>query len=205
MNRIVDTKGKNCPLPIILTKKCINESILGDHIEVLLDNTTSKCNLIQYLTDMGIECSEINLGEHYSISFTLTNEIESTEPEKVTCPIELQMVRSIITDHIIAIKSNQMGVGEPELGETLIRSYINSLTDLDTLPKMIIFYNSGVKLLDKNSDTIQTLKEIEQMGVQIIACGVCSDFYDITLGVGTISNMFKIGNSLAKTQKIIYP
>lgn len=205
MNKIVDTKGKKCPLPIILTKKCIDESSVGDAIEVLLDNDVSKCNLAQYLGEIGLKYTENRIGEEYSIKFELREIKMAKGVENTNCPIEVKNSR--IEPYTIVIKSDKMGVDKDgdELGEVLLRTYINALNEGDSLPKTIIFYNSGVKLLDEGSDCIETLLEIERTGVEIMSCGVCILHYDIDHKAGKITNIFNIMNVLAATPKIIYP
>lgn len=204
MIKLVDATGKKCPLPIILTKKCIDNSKVGDVIEVIVDNDMSKCNLVQYLNEINIQCKERVEGDSFNVTFELSANVDLMVDKIEFCPIVSDRVKNI-NDYVIVIKSDKMGDGDDELGNLLIRSYVNILPELETLPKMIIFYNSGVKLINKGVDTLEALSEMERLGVEIISCGVCVDYYDISVSVGSISNMYKIGNSVANTSKVIYP
>lgn len=204
MVKIIDTKGKKCPMPIILTKRVIDEGGIGDVVEVLLDNDISKCNLAQYLSEIGLEYAEHcdDKGE-YSIRFELGEVKIARGGGNIACFVPDK--KSDIEPYIIVVKSTKMGEGADDLGEILMRSYLNSLPEVNSLPKTIIFYNSGVKLLSKDCDCIDILKEIESKGVEIISCGACTEYYDILPSVGVIGNMFKIANTLAVASKIIYP
>lgn len=40
-----------------------------------------------------------------------------------------------------------MGDGDPELGAILIKGFVYALTQLETPPSVMLFYNGGAKLL----------------------------------------------------------
>lgn len=199
--KIVDLKGQACPLPIILTKKEISNSQQGDVIEVVLDNEVSKCNLEMYLKEIGVVFTQQSFDQEHRIRFSVGNTDLLQEDQSPACGIKSRKLE----DYVIVFGSDQMGRGDTDLGKLLVRSYINALKELDTLPQKILFYNSGVKLLSQQSDTADSLKELYEMGVDIIGCGVCIEYYKIVLGAGRISNMFVIGNSVASALKVIYP
>ncbi len=198
----IDARGKKCPLPIILTKKCVDKSQTGDIIEVMLDNEVSKNNLESYISELGYSFQTTQQNAEFVVTFVIGENLPLAGVQDITCPIGESY---IFGNYITVIKSDCLGSGERELGQTLMRSYLNSMTELESLPKLMIFYNSGVKLVNNGVDTVATLKELERRGVEIICCGVCCDYYKIDLAVGKISNMFKIGTELAKATKIVYP
>ena len=203
MIKTIDAKGKKCPMPIILTKRVIDEGSIGDTIEVLLDNDVSKCNLTQYLSEIGLEYTEQHEAGEFSIKFELCEVKIAKGVEEINCPIPTK--NNNIEPYVIVVKSTKMGEGAAELGEILMRSYLNSLAEGSSLPATILFYNEGVQLLKQDCDCIDILKEIESKGVEIISCGACIEYYGITPNVGAISNMFKISTVLATAAKIIYP
>lgn len=203
MVKIVDAKGKKCPMPIILTKRVIDEGAIGDVIEVLLDNDISKCNLAQYLSEIGLDYTEQDQAGEFMIKFELREVKIAKGIEQINCP--LPTAQSNIEPYTIVVKSTKMGEGAADLGEILMRSYLNSLAEGNSLPTTIILYNDGVKLLSRDCDCVDVLKEIENKGVEIISCGACIEYYGIAPSVGVVSNMFKISNILAATPKIIYP
>ncbi|WP_137221348.1 sulfurtransferase-like selenium metabolism protein YedF [Shewanella sp. MEBiC00475] len=113
-----------------------------------------------------------------------------------------KLVRSVIN-----ISSSKMGVGDDDLGDILMQSFINSLIQLDPLPSTIILYNSGVLLCTNDSAVLESLNALEAKGVNILLCGTCADFYNIKdkIGAGTISNMYTIVETLNRSDKIINP
>ena len=52
--KTIDTRGRLCPEPLIMTKRAISGAGPGDEFEVLTDNPTALSNLKSYLTELGI-------------------------------------------------------------------------------------------------------------------------------------------------------
>ena len=108
---------------------------------------------------------------------------------------------------VININSNKMGSGDDDLGIILIQSFINTINKLDPLPSAIVFYNAGVLLCTKESLVIDSLKTLEENGIEILICGTCADFFNIknSIGAGTISNMYTIMETLNSAPIIVTP
>lgn len=100
-----------------------------------------------------------------------------------------------------------MGSGNDELGKVLIKGFIFAVSQLDVLPKKMLFYNGGVMLTTEGSPALEDLKKLEAQGVEILSCGTCLDYYkrkDV-LKVGGVTNMYDIVSSMAEAGKIIRP
>ena len=70
-----------------------------------------------------------------------------------------------------------MGEGNDELGHVLMKSFIFAVTQLDELPKKMVFYNGGAKLTVEDSPALEDLKSLAEQGVEIMTCGTCLDYY----------------------------
>ena len=105
------------------------------------------------------------------------------------------------------ISSDKMGRGNDELGKVLIKGCIFAITQLDELPKKMIFYNGGAKITCEGSDSLEDLKNLESQGVEIVTCGTCLDYYGMKdkLAVGTVTNMYDIVESMNHAGKIVKP
>ena len=110
-------------------------------------------------------------------------------------------------DFVVAIDTDAMGRGSDDLGRTLMKGFIYAVSQLETLPKTILFYNGGAKLTVEGSVSLEDLKSMEAQGVQILTCGTCLNFYGLTdkLAVGSVTNMYVIVETLAKAGKVIKP
>jgi selenium metabolism protein YedF len=106
-------------------------------------------------------------------------------------------------DEVLVVASNKMGHGDDKLGEILIKSFIHVLAESEKLPGTILFYNSGVLLAAENSACLDDLKSIEKKGAELLLCGTCADYYNITdkISTGKISNMKTILGKMEEAKK----
>ncbi len=106
---------------------------------------------------------------------------------------------------LIQIDKHGMGTGSEELGLILISNYLKLSLSNEQLPKIITFYNSGVKLTCSGSPVLETLKEMEQAGVKMIICKTCLNFYklDTQVEVGIQGTMHDIITLQADASKVI--
>lgn len=92
---------------------------------------------------------------------------------------------------VILLSSDQLGKGEAELGEAVLETFFTILKQKEELPVAVFCMNRGLfTLTDKSLVSLQ-LKELEQKGVDILACKTCVDYYELgdKLVVGKISGM----------------
>lgn len=78
--------------------------------------------------------------------------------------------------YLVAVASDTMGEGDPALGKILMKGFLYALSQMDTLPETILFYNGGVMLTTEGSESLEDLKAMEEQGVKIYSCGTCLDF-----------------------------
>lgn len=189
-------------MPLIETKKVLRESKIGDEILVEVDNETSFNNLSHFLHDNGLTFEHSKEASVYQIKFTVSKLQTKTETHYAAI-----QPKSNVGAYIIVLGSNSMGCGNDDLGKLLLKGYINTIDQLEKLPKEIICYNSGVTLAIKGSDTAQSLKRVETLGVKIYLCGTCVDFYGLkdSIEIGSVTNMLYIAGVLAGDNQIVKP
>lgn len=78
---------------------------------------------------------------------------------------------------------------------------------MDDLPDKILFYNGGATLTTEGSDSLEDLKSLEAQGVEILTCGTCLNYYNLSdqLAVGSVTNMYAIVEAMSQADKIIRP
>ncbi|MGL5663953.1 MAG: sulfurtransferase-like selenium metabolism protein YedF [Cetobacterium sp.] len=192
----VNAIGQTCPIPVIMTKNALKEITEGS-IEVSIDNKISKENIEKFSKEMGFS---FTTREENGIFFIQINKtINETSSNSSTSNDE--------NNTIIVIASDKMGDGETALGETLMKGFIYTLTEMESLPKAILFYNKGVFLTASNETTIKDLRILEERGVEILSCGACLNFYHLenNIAVGSITNMYNIIEKQTKANKVIRP
>ncbi len=106
---------------------------------------------------------------------------------------------------VIIINNESLGYGDSGVGNTLLGVFLRKLVASPVKPDAIVFYNSGVKILSKNSAFLDMLEALEFYGVELLACGTC--VYKIcgqsSLPFGRISNMEEIASILIQSQKVL--
>lgn len=188
----VDATGQVCPVPIIMTKNALKDIDEGQ-VEVSVDNKISLENLEKMSREMGYDYTVQESGEIFKIIINKVGEnLENKKDEE---------------NIVVVIDSLHMGKGDPELGRILMKGFIYTLSEMEKLPKTILFYNEGVKLVIDGAESLQDLKSLEKRGVEILACGTCLNFYGVTekLSVGSVTNMYTIIERQLNATKVIKP
>lgn len=105
----------------------------------------------------------------------------------------------------VIINSEFFGSGSDELGQKLIGSYLRKIWSLENRPQKILFYNSGVKLLSKDSDVLDALNGLYENGVDLVACGTCVTFFELKekIVVGRIGDMHEMATTMLEFDKVI--
>lgn len=195
--REIDAKGLACPKPVVKAKKAMKDN---DKFLVIVDNRTAVENLSKLGKKMNAEISVVEESEsEFKVMFKQTAgkaSQDSAQPEnKMTAPASEGKSKKVYY-----ISSDTMGEGERELGKILIKGFLSTAKELEPLPEKIIFINSGVKLAVLENDVVELLKELEELGIEILLCGTCIDYYELKeqMQVGEISNMYEIASSLNK-------
>lgn len=188
----VNAIGQVCPVPIIMTKNALKKIDEGK-VEISVDNEVSLQNLEKFSQEMG-----------YSYDTQISGEIFRIIIDKKK---EKMLLQEKNDKTVIVIDSLTMGNGDLELGKILLKGFIYTLTEYDKLPKSILLYNEGVKLVTTNSESLDDLLTLEARGVEILACGACLNFYNLTkeIRVGSITNMYSILDKQMNATKVIKP
>ena len=197
----VNAMGDNCPIPVIKTKKAIAALTGPETIEVLVDNEIAVQNVTKMASASGGKVTSEKLGD---AEFKVTIEMEGAP---VADEAEAVCVPDARDNTVVVVSSDRMGSGNDELGKVLIKGFIFAVTQLDTLPKTMLFYNGGATLTTEDSDSLEDLKSLEAQGVEIMTCGTCLDYYGLKdkLAVGTVTNMYSIVETMAKAGRIVRP
>lgn len=104
--------------------------------------------------------------------------------------------------HVIIINNDQMGHGDPELGQKLLNSFLGEMSRRDGLAAVVL-YNSGVKLIAKGSPFVAMFHQLIENGVDVLPCGTCVAHYEIELGTGQVTDMPTIAQTVDQAAKTI--
>ena len=202
MKRKLDARNMTCPLPVIESKKIIMSMKEGESLEVLVDNHIAVQNLSKMAAQKNFPVTSEKIDENnYIVTFSIGETTIEDAKEEVPCYPDQKW------DIVVVISSDKMGEGDEKLGRILMKGFIYALTELDVLPSTVLLYNGGAKLSVEGSESLQDLKTLESLGVEILTCGTCLNFYGISekLGVGTATNMYEIAEKQMKASKVVRP
>lgn len=191
MQTTIDARGLSCPVPVIKTKKALENN---SNVLTIVDNEVAKENVTKLVRSMNYSFNVVEDNGEFYIDINKGTDVETVVKE----------VESVF-DSAVLVGSDQFGEGDKDLGDILIKGYFYTLSEMDTVPKVIIFLNSGAYLTCEGSKVLKDLKVLESKGVEILTCGTCLDFYKITsqLAVGGVSNMYTIAEHLNNVKKVI--
>lgn len=199
--KTLDTKGLKCPQPLIMLKEALLDLKSGEEIRVETDNDTSLKNLLSYLKDQGVEPEVSSAGTVHTLVVPKPDQDIASSNAVIYCTTDLPI------SYVVCIKGELMGDGDPELGKLLMETFMDNLKLQEQLPTHVVLYNGGVKLAMKDSPVCNSLTELEELGTRIMLCGTCIDHYGLQfdIGVGMISNMVVITETLAAAGHVVTP
>jgi selenium metabolism protein YedF len=201
----IDAKGKVCPIPVIEAKKALKAMEEDGTVLVIVDNEIAVENLEKMAKELGYKYSSKTINkDNYEVR--IVKGLGSDESNEDDNSIE-NLNNNKKENIVVVISSDKMGEGNDELGGVLIKGFIYALTEIEKIPSTIIFYNGGAKLSTKQSQVIEDLKKLEKLGVEILTCGTCLNYYGLTedLAVGEVTNMYSIVEKMSAANKIVKP
>ncbi len=195
MKKIVDARGLPCPQPVLLTRNALQES---DTVTTIVDSDTARHNVARMAEKAGctVQAEEREDGVYLHIrrGEAMPGAAPAPQPQPAGGPL------------VLVIPSEFMGRGEhEELGQILMRGFLHTLNEVSPLPDVIIFFNSGVKLVVEGSPVLEDLRTLADQGVQILACGTCLGYYGLkeNVAIGEVSNMYTIAETLLQAGKVV--
>lgn len=196
MNKTIDARGQNCPIPVVLAKKEMDGGATALTVEV--DNHTAAENLQRLADSQGFRSLVESMDGGYRVTLTKAD-IGAPDTER-----ELR-AQPQTGDWTVLVGSDTLGSGDPELGRSLLRMYLYTLAQGNELPAALLFMNAGVLLPTLDEQAIEHLRTLANKGVEILVCGTCLNFYKLTekLQVGSVSNMYDIAGKMHRAAKVI--
>lgn len=108
----------------------------------------------------------------------------------------------------VVVTKTQLGTvadQDMEFGSEMLEKFFHVLESQPEKPEVICFYTEGVKVICNESPCLMSLQLLEGMGVRLIACQTCLEYYDISdqVAVGEVVGMPHILNTLMEAENVI--
>ena len=191
MAKIVDARNLSCPQPVVLTRKALEDT---DGVITIVDNETARENVSRLGKSQGCKVSVEPKEDGIYVTLRKTDAVPATEESPSTTGI------------VLFLGSDIIGRGENyQLGSLLMQGFLHTVRGLSSRPETIILMNNGVKLVTEDSQVLGELRQLEDDGIEIIACGTCLSRLELTdkVAVGQVSNMYTIADTLLKAGRVI--
>ena len=109
-----------------------------------------------------------------------------------------------MTPKVFLIQSEGLGRGDEQLGSMLMSNFLRLLGESQDKPNSMIFWNTGVRLACEGSPVLHRLKQLEEQGVELLACTTCLEHFELTdkLAVGEPTNMMKSIQSMLNSDVV---
>ena len=107
---------------------------------------------------------------------------------------------------VLFLGSDVVGRGEdPQLGSLLMQKLLHTIGGHRIKPATVVLMNNGVRLVTQDSLALGELRQLENQGVDILACGTCLSRFHLTeeMAVGQVSDMASIADAMLKAAKVI--
>ena len=201
----VNAMGDACPIPVVKTLNARKELKGAGTVQTLVDNEIAVQNLTRLAESKGCSIETKQLGEkQYQVTITVGEGAELPESADGICTIPAAEK----PDHtVVVISADHMGEGDEALGKILLKGFLFALTQQETLPKTVLFYNGGASVTCEGSASLEDLQKLQELGVEILTCGTCLNHYGLTekLRVGEVTNMYVIVEKQMQATKVIRP
>jgi selenium metabolism protein YedF len=220
-NILLDLRGLICPEPVLRTKRCFENSAVKK-VEALVDDQVNVQNLSRLARSLRAHFSYGAKENHFSVvlerlpdgqapssSHDSTHEVTASHrPEgKPAISSELAESKETKVGTVIFISKDTLGEGDREFSNQLLNLFLQSYYEAGHRPRAILMANTGVKLMQPESQFAKVLKDFKDAGCDVLACGLCIDYYGLKEVVpkDQITNMFAICEYLSAADKVLTP
>jgi hypothetical protein len=109
---------------------------------------------------------------------------------------------------VILIRQEGLGQVAPHdrrFGYTMLDKFLHTLEKQAIRPQVICLYTEGVKIACEGSPVIPGLKLLEGLGIPIVVCGTCLEYFGIKdkIAVGSVGGMDGILKLLVEADQVI--
>lgn len=225
MKKTLDLRGLTCPEPVLRTKKLIDDQSLSC-IEILVDSEVNVQNLTRLGNSQKLTVHSEANNEHFKVvlqrsSTTAKEDSSAVHSHELTTYQHSNSSTGnsqtlVSSGTIILISRNSFGASDhnsekvsedQDFSANLLNLFLQTLLQSGHEPRAILMVNSGVKLMDPDGPYIKVLNELREKGIEVLACGLCLDYYGLKskVEIEQVTNMFAICEYLFSAGRIISP
>ncbi len=211
MKKIVDLRGLTCPEPVLRTKKLIDDTSITC-IEALVDNEVNVQNLSRLAGSQNLSVLKEESDDHFRVVLERQNHEQTHDHQQTKTSVKKPTNTDNSAGTIVFLSRDTFGEGDHsekghDFSAHLLNLFLQTICQSGHEPRAILMVNSGVKLMDPGGPYIKVLNDLRDKGIEVLACGLCLDFYGLKekVPVEQVTNMFAICEYLFSADRIISP
>ena len=191
---ILDCRGQQCPQPVVQVRRQL-QTAPETPLRVLVDDPAARDNVGRLAASQGYRVNVEQTGDTFQLELSPGGKPDGVAGHPVSGPT------------VVFIAADQMGDGDPKLGHILIKNFLFTLAENDAAPDLLLFVNGGARLTVTESDVIEPLQKLVELGADVATCGLCLEFFGLkeALTVGRVTNMLEIATALQSAGRVIRP
>lgn len=203
----IDLRGLICPEPVLRTKKLLDDASVGK-VEALVESEINVNNLNRLARSLKLQFASKPQDENFLVTIERSKSDGKTEHAHVAATnLEASQSSDQKVGNVVFLGKDKFGDGDPEFSTTLINLFLQTMFDSGQRPRAILMANTGVKLMAPDSAALKVLNDFKEAGVEVLACGLCVEFYGLKGKIATeqITNMFAICEFMFAADRVISP
>ncbi len=208
MIKQIDLRGLTCPEPVLRAKRLLDDPAV-DRLEALVDDDVCVNNLMRLSRSLKASARHQRCDGHFQVIIERGGQADGgglpdgqAEPAVAAAYGAQRQVGTVVF-----LAKDTFGEGDPELSRTLINLFLQTVLEAGHKPLAILMANSGVKLMAPDSPVLKVLEDFRAGGCEVLACGLCLEFYGLKEKVPPeqVTNMFAISEYLFAADKVLSP
>lgn len=195
----IDARGRPCPVPVALVRK----ELPGEtDLEILADSVAAVENIRRLAEKEGYRESH-EAGDGFFV-IRLQKDGAGGAPAAGVRAARPDTVPAG-SGSVVCVTGAALGSGDPALGETLLKMFLYSLTELGRRPGILILMNGGVRFGVEDPQAARHLRALAEAGTRVVFCGACLDYYGLAdrIPCGEIGNMLEIAEILTGAPSVL--
>lgn len=199
MSLTIDARGFPCPKPVIMAEEALMD-IQEGFVEIMVDNEASASNVSRFAKKLGLHVERKSVDNYWILKIVKgfqcnTDTDQTQEDDRVKSEKELFLI----------VATHAFGKDE-ELGKVLMKGTFETMKVTGEVPNTIFFLNTGVHITTSQSEILNVLQELEDMGTEIFTCGTCLKHYGLedSLKVGYRGTTNHIVEGMKEFKKTVW-
>jgi len=211
-HQLIDLRGLACPEPVLRTKQLLDKPEI-ESIEALVHDEINVQNLKRLAMSFKLNCNWSQDGDFFRVKINRAPnhqakaKTDANSKDTTAKQIQSQTASQTTKGTVVLINKDTFGEGDRDFSQNLLNVFLQTIFQAGHRPRAILLANSGVRLMNKNSPFLKILNDFRSEQVEVLACGLCVEFYGLKdyIPVEQVTNMFTISEYLFAAERVISP